>query len=220
MALLNWSSNSSRKTSRSGTVWPYYDFKASLWLFAAWKRSSKYSRNFSGRSKSSQCRRSFSIWIRLWEQYSSWIQKNFRWIWWRTSEISSGSRCLRWDRTRCGSIRRAFNSGGNDQRISVPLSKLNVGLKCGGSDGLSGITANPLLGAFSDYLIAQGGSTILTEVPEMFGAEQVLMARAENEEVFDSIVDLINDFKQYFLSYGNQFTKTHLLVIKQVGSLH
>lgn len=90
----------------------------------------------------------------------------------------------------------------NDQRISVPLSKLNVGLKCGGSDGLSGITANPLLGAFSDYLIAQGGSTILTEVPEMFGAEQVLMARAENEEVFDSIVDLINDFKQYFLSYG------------------
>lgn len=71
----------------------------------------------------------------------------------------------------------------NDQRISVPLSKLNVGLKCGGSDGLSGITANPLLGAFSDYLIAQGGSTILTEVPEMFGAEQVLMARAENEEV-------------------------------------
>ncbi|HDT7939402.1 TPA: UxaA family hydrolase, partial [Enterococcus faecium] len=90
----------------------------------------------------------------------------------------------------------------NDQRIPVPLSKLNVGLKCGGSDGLSGITANPLLGAFSDYLIAQGGSTILTEVPEMFGAEQVLMARAENEEVFDSIVDLINDFKQYFLSYG------------------
>lgn len=90
----------------------------------------------------------------------------------------------------------------NDQRIPVPLSKLNVGLKCGGSDGLSGITANPLLGAFSDYLIAQGGSTILTEVPEMFGAEQVLMARAENEKVFDSIVDLINDFKQYFLSYG------------------
>ncbi|MGC2951984.1 altronate dehydratase, partial [Enterococcus faecium] len=65
-----------------------------------------------------------------------------------------------------------------------------------------GITANPLLGAFSDYLIAHGGCTIFTEVPEMFGPEQVLMARAENEEVFDSIVDLINDFKQNFMSYG------------------
>lgn len=89
-----------------------------------------------------------------------------------------------------------------DRRSTVSLEKLNVGLKCGGSDGLSGITANPLLGAFSDYLIAQGGSTVLTEVPEMFGAEQVLMARAENKAVFEAIVHLINDFKQYFLSYG------------------
>lgn len=90
----------------------------------------------------------------------------------------------------------------DDHRVDVPLAELNVGLKCGGSDGLSGITANPLLGAFSDFLIAQGGSTILTEVPEMFGAEQVLMARAENKEVFDEIVNLINNFKHYFLSYG------------------
>lgn len=89
-----------------------------------------------------------------------------------------------------------------DFRVPVPLDKLTIGLKCGGSDGLSGITANPLLGAFSDYLISQGGSTILTEVPEMFGAEQVLMARAENQAVFESIVRLINDFKQYFLSYN------------------
>jgi len=89
-----------------------------------------------------------------------------------------------------------------DFRVPVPLDKLTIGLKCGGSDGLSGITANPLLGAFSDYLISQGGSTILTEVPEMFGAEQVLMARAENQAVFESIVQLINDFKQYFLSYN------------------
>lgn len=90
----------------------------------------------------------------------------------------------------------------DDHREEIPLSELNVGLKCGGSDGFSGITANPLLGAFSDFLVAQGGSTVLTEVPEMFGAEQVLMARAENEEVFQQIVHLINDFKSYFLSYG------------------
>lgn len=90
----------------------------------------------------------------------------------------------------------------NDRREPVPLSELNVGLKCGGSDGFSGITANPLLGAFSDFLISQGGSTILAEVPEMFGAEQMLMARAESPEVFEQIVALINDFKQYFLSYG------------------
>ena len=90
----------------------------------------------------------------------------------------------------------------DDKRESIPLSELNVGLKCGGSDGFSGITANPLLGAFSDFLISQGGSTILTEVPEMFGAEEVLMARAENEDIFNDIVHLINDFKQYFLSFG------------------
>lgn len=90
----------------------------------------------------------------------------------------------------------------DDHREEISLSELNVGLKCGGSDGFSGITANPLLGAFSDFLVAQGGSTVLTEVPEMFGAEQVLMARAENQEVFDQIVHLINDFKSYFLSYG------------------
>lgn len=90
----------------------------------------------------------------------------------------------------------------NDKREPVPLYELNVGLKCGGSDGFSGITANPLLGAFSDFLISQGGTTILTEVPEMFGAEKMLMARAENKEVFEQIVALINNFKQYFLSYG------------------
>lgn len=88
-----------------------------------------------------------------------------------------------------------------DQREEIPLSELNVGLKCGGSDGFSGITANPLLGVFSDFLIAQGGTTVLTEVPEMFGAERVLMARAENEEVFKQIVRLINDFKAYYLKH-------------------
>lgn len=88
-----------------------------------------------------------------------------------------------------------------DYREPVPLSALKIGLKCGGSDGLSGITANPLLGQLSDYMVAQGGTTVLTEVPEMFGAEQILMERAMNEEVFQKTVKLINDFKQYFLDY-------------------
>ena len=88
-----------------------------------------------------------------------------------------------------------------DKREDVPFSTLKVGLKCGGSDGLSGITANPLVGAFSDFLIAQGGSTILTEVPEMFGAEHLLMERSENEDVFRKTVDMINGFKEYYLKH-------------------
>ena len=86
----------------------------------------------------------------------------------------------------------------NDKREELPLSSLKIGLKCGGSDGFSGITANPLLGRFSDWLIAQGGTTILTEVPEMFGAETILMNRCSSEEVFHDSVNLINNFKDYF----------------------
>jgi altronate hydrolase len=86
----------------------------------------------------------------------------------------------------------------NDKRQELPLSSLKIGLKCGGSDGFSGITANPLLGQLSDWLIAQGGITILTEVPEMFGAETILMNRCVNENVFHDSVDLINNFKDYF----------------------
>lgn len=87
-------------------------------------------------------------------------------------------------------------------RQPVPVSALRVGLKCGGSDGYSGITANPLVGRFSDKLISMGGSCVLTEVPEMFGAEHLLMARAESEEVFCKIVDLINNFKAYYEKHG------------------
>lgn len=86
-----------------------------------------------------------------------------------------------------------------DKREPVSISELKVGLKCGGSDGLSGITANPLVGYFSDFLISQGGTTVLTEVPEMFGAETILMDRCVTEEVFHKTVHLINDFKQYFI---------------------
>ena len=89
-----------------------------------------------------------------------------------------------------------------DVRTEVPVSELVVGLKCGGSDGLSGITANPLVGRFSDWLTARGGSTILSEVPEMFGAETLLMARCRNREVFDKCVTMVNEFKQYFTRYG------------------
>lgn len=88
-----------------------------------------------------------------------------------------------------------------DRRQPLPLSYLRVGLKCGGSDGFSGITANPLAGLFSDWLIAQGGTTILTEVPEMFGAETILMDRAQDRAVFEQTVCLINDFKGYFRKF-------------------
>lgn len=85
-----------------------------------------------------------------------------------------------------------------ETRVPCMADKLVVGLKCGGSDGFSGITANPVIGGFSDLLIAQGGSTILTEVPEMFGAETLLMDRCENEGMFRKTVELINNFKRYF----------------------
>ena len=87
-------------------------------------------------------------------------------------------------------------------RTKCPISNLHVGLKCGGSDGFSGITANPLIGEFSDLVIGSGGSTTLTEVPEMFGAETLLMNRAKNKEIFNDTVELINDFKKYFKRYN------------------
>ncbi len=87
-----------------------------------------------------------------------------------------------------------------DARTSIPLSELRIGLKCGGSDGFSGITANPLLGRFSDYLVSCGGTTVLTEVPEMFGAETILMNRCVSREVFNKTVALINNFKSYFIA--------------------
>ncbi len=99
-----------------------------------------------------------------------------------------------------GLLREIFAVCSKDVRQDVPMSALRVGLKCGGSDGLSGITANPLLGLFSDWLVAQGGTTVLTEVPEMFGAETILMNRCESRDVFDKTVALINDFKSYFIA--------------------
>lgn len=90
----------------------------------------------------------------------------------------------------------------NDTRQQVTISKLKLGLKCGGSDGLSGITANPLCGKIADKLVAMGGTAVLTEVPEMFGAEQLLMNRCVDEIVFNKTVQLINNYKQYFINHN------------------
>lgn len=99
-------------------------------------------------------------------------------------------------------LRSLYDIAKKDKRETVPVSKLRVGLKCGGSDGFSGITANPLVGEFSDWLVAQGGTSVLTEVPEMFGAETILMNRCRTEELFNQTVSMINNFKDYFLSHG------------------
>ena len=99
-------------------------------------------------------------------------------------------------------LRELYAIASKDVRQDVNVSKLRVGLKCGGSDGFSGITANPLVGEFSDWLVAQGGTSILTEVPEMFGAETILMNRCETPELFQQTVSMINNFKEYFLSHG------------------
>lgn len=99
-------------------------------------------------------------------------------------------------------LRDLYKIAKEDKREDVPVSKLRIGLKCGGSDGFSGITANPLVGELSDWLVAQGGTSILTEVPEMFGAETILMNRCETKELFEDTVKLVNDFKEYFLSHG------------------
>ena len=99
-------------------------------------------------------------------------------------------------------LRELYDIARQDKRTEVPVSKLRVGLKCGGSDGFSGITANPLVGEFSDWLVAQGGTSVLTEVPEMFGAETILMNRCRTENLFKQTVSMINNFKEYFLSHG------------------
>ena len=99
-------------------------------------------------------------------------------------------------------LRDLYVKAKTDKREPVSVSKLRIGLKCGGSDGFSGITANPLVGEFSDWLVAQGGTSVLTEVPEMFGAETILMNRCQNKDLFEKTVTMVNDFKNYFLSHG------------------
>ena len=115
-------------------------------------------------------------------------------------------------------LRELYAKAKADVREDVPLSELRVGLKCGGSDGFSGITANPLLGMFSDFLIAQGGTSVLTEVPEMFGAETILMNRCRTKELFEQTVHLINDFKEYSCHTANLWAKIRHQATRQVVS--
>ena len=107
-------------------------------------------------------------------------------------EIAAGSALLRELAAYAGTFRRE----------EIPAGELVVGMKCGGSDGLSGITANPAVGRFSDRLLALGGSTVLTEVPEMFGAEGILFDRCADEAVFQKAVGMVEDFKRYFTAHG------------------
>lgn len=118
----------------------------------------------------------------------------------RTLEVQK----VQGDETEAGLelLRGIYAACKDDRRTRVPASKLRIGLKCGGSDGLSGITANPLLGVLSDRIAACGGTTVLTEVPEMFGAETILMNRCASRELFKQTVHLINDFKAYFMKAG------------------
>ena len=108
------------------------------------------------------------------------------------------------DEIKAGSdlLAQLADYAGGFRREDIPASELVVGMKCGGSDGLSGITANPTVGRFSDRLIALGGSTVLTEVPEMFGAESILFERCRDEAVFRKAVKMIEDFKGYFTSHN------------------
>lgn len=99
-------------------------------------------------------------------------------------------------------ISELIEMAGADRRTDCSLSKLIIGLKCGGSDAFSGLTANPLLGRFSEWLIQAGGSSILTEVPEMFGAEHILLNRATEKSVYDQLTDLLQDFRDYYTRYG------------------
>lgn len=98
-------------------------------------------------------------------------------------------------------LQQLYEEMRHDRRQTGKLSEVKFGLECGGSDGFSGITANPMLGNFSDYLISHGGTTVLTEVPEMFGAERILMSHCENENIFYKTVEMVNDFKQYFIEH-------------------
>lgn len=107
-------------------------------------------------------------------------------------EIAEGGRLLE----------QAAQYASQFHREAVSVSKLVLGMKCGGSDGLSGITANPVLGALGDMLVARGGSSMITEVPEMFGAENLLMNRCVNRDVFDHAAKMLNEYKDYFIKNG------------------
>ena len=102
----------------------------------------------------------------------------------------------------CNIIDELKSITSKDVRVDVPVSSLRIGLKCGGSDGYSGLTANPLVGSLCDKLVSHGGSCVLTEVPEMFGAEHLLMERCVSQDVFEKCVNMINNYKKYFMAHN------------------
>ncbi|MCI4590979.1 altronate dehydratase family protein [Sphingobium sp. BYY-5] len=106
-----------------------------------------------------------------------------------------------------GAIDELVAIASRDQRETVDLSAMRIGLKCGGSDGLSGLTANPLIGRIADMVTAAGGQAILTEIPEIFGAERLLMQRASDHVVFEELVALVNRFKRYFIDHGEPISE-------------
>ncbi|KGK82252.1 hypothetical protein DP73_20815 [Desulfosporosinus sp. HMP52] len=95
-----------------------------------------------------------------------------------------------------------YNIVSNDNRETLTMDHLAIALNCGGSDGFSGITANPVVGKLTERLVAEGGSVVMSEVPEMFGAEHILMQRAKDEQVYSDLVKMINGYKEYFSRYG------------------
>jgi len=105
-----------------------------------------------------------------------------------------------------------------DRRETVGLGALRPGLKCGGSDGFSGLTANPLIGRVADGVTQAGGQAILTEIPEMFGAERLLMQRSADEAVFEAQVAMINRFKRYFLDHGEPISEIPAPAMSRVAS--
>ena len=107
-----------------------------------------------------------------------------------------------------------------DKKIKTDISKLVIGLKCGGSDGLSGITANPLVGRTADIAVSMGAAAVMTEVPEMFGAEQILFNRCESRAVFEKSVSLINNFKNYFISHSQPVSENPSPGNKEGGNNH
>ena len=114
-------------------------------------------------------------------------------------------------------VKQLHDNANQIKREPIPVKELVIGLKCGGSDGLSGITANPLVGKLSDYIIDQGGSCVLTEVPEMFGAEALLLDRCVSDDVFNKSVDMINGFKEYFIRHGQVVYENPTLGNKEGG---
>ncbi len=128
-----------------------------------------------------------------------------------------------------GVLRDLLVQANDVRREPIPVSELLVGLECGGSDGASGITANPALGYASDLMVAHGGTAILSEIPEVYGAEQLLTRRSISREVADALLDRIHWWEDYAQrhhasidnnpSYGNKQGGLTTIFEKSLGAV-